>query len=118
MTRDPDLIRKVVFYVERFEGPPRQPDVPEIAGYHRDLIGEHVRLAREMGLMDAKFYGDQQSDFYAWCPERLTNIGHDFAHAVREDTEWRRILNAVGPRAEAIALGVISALIGAALSPK
>jgi hypothetical protein len=112
MRRDANLIRKVILFTEGLS--PKVLEVPVIEGYTHDQVGEHVRLAREAGLLDATDICNMQDQF-GWAPRRLTNLGHDFADAVREESSWKRVLDAVGPRAETIASGVLTALITAAI---
>ncbi len=88
MKRNPELIRKILFEVEGQDGLIGDIIIP---GYLPDVIGKHVHLMSEDGLIDAKFASihGQSVPIYSICG--LTSAGYDFLDAIRDDSKWPRL---------------------------
>ena len=87
MKRDMDLVRKILFAVEAREA---RWEKLEIEGHSFEEVGYHCCLLIDAGLALGV---DQKLD---QTPERtcritsLTNAGHDWLDAAREDTRWKQ----------------------------
>ena len=94
MKRDMDLVRKILFEIEKMEysdnrleiyprGGFSSEDEP-LHGYQREDISYHLLLLKEASLIQA----DQLGAF--WYPIRLTWEGHEFLDAARDDARWEK----------------------------
>ena len=92
MKRDMDLIRKILFEVEK--APYSGPDWIdlEIEGHSRGEISYQVLLLWEAGLIEGVDASGRGSDYR---PIRLTWDGHEFLEAVKDDTRWAKVKNAM-----------------------
>jgi hypothetical protein len=80
-----DLLREILIEIEKL--PPNQRWATEpLLGYSREEVVYHVKLAQDDDLVDARFApsGTQAVVF------RLTNAGHEFLDAARNDTVWEK----------------------------
>lgn len=84
MKRDMDLIRRLLMKTEALPDANGHPISAE--GYGAEEICEHLRLAQEAGLIEARFLPGS-----AECASlRLTWAGHEFLDAARENVIWEK----------------------------
>ncbi len=104
MTRDMELVRKIMLAVAANERPLDSMMV-RIANYTPQQIGEHIRLLAEARLLDgsASMGPDRRQ---RWSDLRLTWWGHDFIECARNDLIWRTAQDALGPGNGAASLDV------------
>ncbi|MBT3140091.1 hypothetical protein DS909_21215 [Phaeobacter gallaeciensis] len=76
MTRDPDIIRKLLFQMEASNEWQFVHDYEEVD----DVELYHHQLMRDLGLVVA----------YGKFGFRLTSLGHDYVEAIRDDTIWNK----------------------------
>lgn len=102
MTRDMELVRKILLAVAANERPLESVMV-RIAGYMPEQVGEHIRLLHEAHLLEgtATMGPDRRP---RWSELRLTWWGHDFIDCARNDTVWRSASEAIGPNNGAASL--------------
>ncbi len=95
MTRDMELVRKILLAIAANERPLDSLMV-RIANYTPEQIGEHIRMLQEARLLDgnASMGPDRRP---RWSDLRLTWWGHDFIECARNDTIWRTAQEALGP---------------------
>ncbi len=87
MKRDFDLIRMILRQVE--DSPPSAAPIKvEIEGYDNAVIGEHVALLIDAGLLEGVIV-QTISDPRSAIPSRLTWDGHDFLNAAT-DSVWAK----------------------------
>ncbi len=85
MRRDMDLIRSILFEVEK--QPVNQPwTARPLAGYSKNEVIYHVQLAEDQGLVDARIAPGSEDAVVL----RLTNNGHEFLDAARSDAIWAK----------------------------
>ena len=95
MTRDMELVRKILLAVAANERPLDSVMV-RIAGYTPEQVGEHIRQLHEARLLDGNaMMGPDRRP--RWNELRLTWWGHDFIECARNDTIWRTAGEALGP---------------------
>ena len=95
MTRDMELVRKILLAVAANERPLDSVMV-RIAGYTPEQVGEHIRQLHEARLLDGNaMMGPDRRP--RWNELRLTWWGHDFIECARNDTIWRTASDALGP---------------------
>lgn len=91
MKRDPDLIRDLLDYIEKNHDGVNSIDSNQmiIKNYDQIQIAYHLRLLFDAGLIICRDTSD-----YSGTPFliilRLTNDGHDFIEAARNDTAWNK----------------------------
>jgi hypothetical protein len=93
MRRDMELLREILFFVEAQEFG-QLTDI-RIEGRTDDEVLYHVQLADEAGWLRGAGF-----DTGGCHASGLTMAGHDYLEAIRNDTVWRRVLQAlakVGP---------------------
>lgn len=92
MKRDMELIRNILLqFEERLEFD--TPYTPEVVGYSENQIYYHLKLMDQAGLIEAIDWsgGDSQH----WVVTSMTNVGHDFLEAARNETFWERAKSAI-----------------------
>ena len=82
MNCDPDLLRSILLKVERSQSVHGCSVV--IQGRSHEEVCEHVKFAQDVRLIDARFSRDGRN-FYVY---RLTQSGHEFLSAARNDILW------------------------------
>ena len=99
MKRDMELVRKILFEVEKQESG-LAPSRLEIEGYTPEQVGYHAYIMEQAGLVDAVETGPSadspRPSAEITC---LTWQGHDFLDAARQDNIWgkaKSILKKVG----------------------
>lgn len=95
MKRDMDLIRKILFACEAHEGG-HAPRPMRIDGYDNEVVGFHILLMGEAGLLrvtDKPIHGNHSP---IAIPLRLTWEGYEFLDAAREQTTWEKAKGAIG----------------------
>ena len=95
MTRDMELVRKIMFAVAAAERPLDSMMV-RIANYTPEQVSEHIRLLHEARLLDGSpALGVDRR--LRWSELRLTWWGHDFIECARSEPIWRMAHEALGP---------------------
>ena len=87
MKRDIELIRKILFAIEKFPSPIMGTGLC-IDGYSSDEINYHIMILDEAGLILAN--NASHGNNCIWFPIRLTWNGHDFLEVAREDKNWMK----------------------------
>ncbi len=93
MKRDMDLIRKILFEIEKWPLNGGGSNL-EIQEYSTEEVTYHVMLLVEAGLIKA--YDVSSMSGPAFIPERLTWQGHEFLDAARDDNRWNKAKDAMG----------------------
>jgi Hypothetical protein (DUF2513) len=87
MKRDMDLMRQILFEVEKwpFTG---SFDTVLIANRSDQEVSYHVYLLADAGLIEAVDASSHSGP--RWYPKHLTYEGHEFLDAARQDTIWAK----------------------------
>lgn len=89
MTRDMDLIRKILFEVESMAAG-SSPIVIEFPGeYDQALVNEHVDLMIEAGLLKGRVIKGMNG-VVGMIVQGLTWDGHDFLDSIRDPEVWAK----------------------------
>ena len=91
MKRDMDLMRAILFEVEKWPFGACQP--VQIPDHSQEEIAYHVYLLANAGLIDA--LDVSSSDGMDWYPKHLTFAGHEFLDAGREERTWSKAKDSV-----------------------
>ena len=85
MKRDMDLVREILFAVEKSPEPDQWIDI-ELEGHSPEEVSYHIKLLVQAGLIE----GDdlKSRDSFAWRARALTWQGHEFLDAARDETRW------------------------------
>lgn len=95
MTRDMELVRKILFALSATERPLDSVMV-RINGYAPEQIVEHIRQLHEARLLDGSpVMGSDRR--LRWNEMRLTWRGHDFIECARSEPIWRMAQETLGP---------------------
>lgn len=104
-----------MFAIERSDGDLFAADI-EINGYDRQQIAYHAVLLSDAGYIDGQDRSSLASrNFHI---RRLTNQGHDFLDAIRDQTVWGNTKNKVLEHGGSIALGLVKEIATAYLRQK
>jgi hypothetical protein len=110
MKRDMDLVRAILMDIEngaRFDGSLYKVEIP---GYSDEIIGYHVMLMSQAGLIMAQ---DASSlDGLDWIPIGLTWDGHEFLDASRDDTRWAMAKDIVSKGAGTLSIEALKIALG------
>ena len=108
--RDKELIRLLAMKIEEAsEG--MHSDSIKIDGYSRDQISYHCRLMADAGYILAKSATSSHTSRFATSVIRLTNEGHDFLDAARNETLWKRAVEMVKSKGVEVTLSTFSQLL-------
>lgn len=106
MQRDMDIIRSILFEVEKIENSDNwQPE--NLEQYTQEEINYHLMLLKEAELIKATSLNDGN----IWVPERLTWDGHDFLDASRNETVWKRVKGKIAEMGGSLAFEMIKSLL-------
>lgn len=109
MTRDMDLIRKMLLLVEEDEY--GFAPTMKIDGYTEEQIGYHAYLLVDSGPAQ----GGDVTPFRSTGPQymltSLTWDGHDFADACRNEAIWKKVRSTVKEKAGSVTFDVLKALL-------
>lgn len=110
MKRDIELIRQILFAIEKLEhGIPRGNI--EIEGYSEEEIGYHVYLMDDAGLIIGMDATSLSSLSPFMMPQNLTWAGHDFLDAARDDTVWNGVKKKIEAVSGAVTFELLTALL-------
>jgi hypothetical protein len=87
MQRDMELIRKILQKVETDE----LRDVLAIPGFEPGVVGHHVYLLGQAGLLEVVNVTSIEDSLPQASPLCLTWEGHDFLNASRDDNVWSKV---------------------------
>lgn len=106
MKRDMDLVRQLLFVMEKAEhGHCDEPLV--VDGYTAEQIGYHAYLLNQAGLIVAVDATAMDSEGPVFIPVCLTWAGHDFLDSVKDDTVWQKAKTYVLKPAAGVAFDVL-----------
>lgn len=117
MRRNDDLIRMLLLHIERLhEGETiRGKDVSPI-GEPDNIVGEHLRLITEAGLIRGNFTRYVQDTFIKpghFHIDGLSWQGHEFLSAVRDDKVWSETKKRVSHVGGSVSIATLSEVAGA-----
>lgn len=88
MTRDMELIRKILLEVEKFSQPIGWATL-NVPGYDPEVVSYHVMILNQAGYLEAQDLTTHERFF--WAPTSLTWQGHEFLDAIRNETVWEQV---------------------------
>jgi len=107
MKRDMELVRSILKQVEAKD--PGFSTAWEYPDHTQDEFFEHVKLLNDAELLEAEIVPIDRGTVYA-NPKRLTWQGHEFLDAIKSDTVWKNVKEAVKEKGGAIPFEVLKAL--------
>ncbi|WP_404403835.1 DUF2513 domain-containing protein [Jeotgalibacillus malaysiensis] len=111
MERNVELLKKILLYIELDQQPDKLKYNITIDNYDSKVISYHIKLLVEAGFLEGKDLG---FDIYLWGAKSLTNSGHDFLDAIRNDTIWNKTQDEIkrqGMNLKNIPLDMVKALM-------
>lgn len=95
MRRDMDLIRRMLIEAEESDEPIRDARLKFMAGDDQRKALYHVELLQGYGLVNATIRRTTGADLAVFSIDGLTWEGCDYLDAIRSDTVWRKVRDAV-----------------------
>lgn len=95
MKRDMDLVRSILLALEAV---PEGQDVPNpllIEGYSEEVVGHHVYLLGQAGLLKVANFGYLSGSSEQALPLNVTWAGHDFIDTMRSQDVWEKTKQAM-----------------------
>ena len=89
MKRDMDLVRSILLELEDKEEPGEWLKPEDITGYNSELVGYHIHLLDQAGLIEV-LDSRSQAHPMSWTALRLTWEGHEFLEASRDSSMWEK----------------------------
>ncbi len=90
MRRDMDLVREILMQLADAEGP-LDSSAFTGEGRSRDLVGYHIQIMAEGGLISATVVASSSSPYALAQADRLTWAGNEFLDSVRSPAVWSRV---------------------------
>ena len=106
MKRDMDLVRKIVFALEEHEHG-HAPRSFRIEGYDEEMVGYHVHLMMQAGLVKGADTTHLGSTSPSAIPIALKWEGHEFADAARSDTVWNKTKAVIKDKVGSVGIGLL-----------
>lgn len=105
MKRDMDLVRKIALLIEDHPSG-FAPDIV-IDGYTEELIGYHIHLMGEAGLLHAADVSHSECASPIAMASSLTWEGHEFVAAARNDTVWNKSKKLIQEKVGTTTIGLL-----------
>ncbi|MEO8520559.1 MAG: DUF2513 domain-containing protein [Acidobacteriota bacterium] len=110
MKRDMDLVRQILMVMEDHEHG-FAPSPFEVAGYTEEVVGYHLTIMGEAGLVEV----EPQTTFGSASPTalagRITWEGHEFLANVRNETVWSKVKSIVVAKGGSVSFEVLKFLV-------
>ena len=110
MTRDMELVRKILLEIEKQESGYAPINIV-IDGYTQEQIRYHAFIMMEGGLIEGMKRTDLSSKSPQVIPKRLTWSGHEFLEAARNDTVWKKAMGIVQDKGGTITVTMLGQLL-------
>jgi hypothetical protein len=110
MKRDMDLVRQILMTIEDHEHG-YAPETIEVPGYTEEVIGFHLLLMGEAGLLkvvESSVFGAHTPDAVV---ERITWAGYEFLANARNETVWNRVKGIVVAKGGSVSFEVLKFLV-------
>lgn len=108
MTRDLDLIRKILIEAELKDSPSGWI-IPKIEGYSADEVSYHTNLLMQANLIDG--INLTTADGYVFGIRNLTWEGHEFIEAARNDKTWAKAKQKLGSKFFSVSFELIKEVL-------
>ena len=111
MTRDFDLVRKLLIFFDEKAGP-EPVEVPNVGDEYSELqVQYHCLLLYQAGLIDGEPSKSSTSDrVIRVLPFNLTWEGHEFLAKIRAEGTWQRIKTTVTSKGGTLTFTIINQL--------
>lgn len=107
-----ELIRAILMEIEaNDELTGRGPADLYLEGYTDAQIGYHTKLLFDAGYIDAIDMTAVGSPYPELKPTSLTWRGHEFLDAAKNETVWKRAMDAVREKGGSVPISVLQALL-------
>jgi hypothetical protein len=108
MTRDMDLVRKLLVYFDN-KPDPGHIEKPLIEGYDDSTIQNHLILMFDAGLLRAEPMRSSTSDrIIRVLPFDLTWQGHEFLEKIKNETLWQRVKETIVNKGAPLTFDVVA----------
>lgn len=94
MTRDMDLVRKILLALEQKE-PPTTTEFLRIDDYPSDIVAQHCEMMYQHGLIQQFNAQKTFGGFGLWEVGGITWEGYDYLDSIRDDSIWAKTKDAI-----------------------
>jgi hypothetical protein len=109
MKRDMDLVRKILFQVEKQDEP--EDLVLSLEGYADEVVAHHIFLMGEAGLLSVTDTSSRGYPLPTAIANYITWKGHEFLDVARSDTLWEKVKKKVKDSLPSVSYEVLSNLL-------
>ncbi len=109
MKRDMDLVRSILLKVADSDEPISIDDLVDDE-HSRQLIGYHISIMRDAGLINASITSADDDPYYECAISSLTWNGNDFLDTVRSDTVWEKTKSAISKTVGSTAFEIVKSV--------
>lgn len=109
MTRDMDLVRQILLTMEAAPDG-YAPNPFQIEGYEDDVVGHHVYLMEQAGLITAIETTANQDPSPNAIPLSISWKGHEFLAATRSSSVWQKVKAEIGKQGGSLPFTLIERL--------
>src|SRR5258708_35475547 len=91
MTRDMDLVRRILVEVEARDDPFSFEELA-VEGHEPFEVSGHLEMLAEAGYVAVRDLTTMGTAYRKFCPVRLTWAGHEFLGSVRSESVWTHVM--------------------------
>jgi hypothetical protein len=110
MKRDMDLVREILMVMEDHEHG-FAPNPFEVPGYTEEVVGYHLALMGEAGLIRAHDVTTHNAATPTAIASRITWEGHEFLANARNETVWSKVKSIVVAKGGSVSFEVLKFLV-------
>jgi Hypothetical protein (DUF2513) len=110
MKRDMDLVRQILITIEDHEQG-YAPETIDVPGYTHEVIGYHLVLMADAGLILANIVGEFGAGSPDAIVDRMTWDGHEFLANARNETVWKKVKGIVATKGGSVSFEVLKLLV-------
>src|SRR5258708_7714375 len=114
MTRDMDLVRRILVEVEARDDPFSFEELA-VEGHEPFEVSGHLEMLAEAGYVAVRDLTTMGTAYRKFCPVRLTWSGHEFLDSVRSEAVWTDVKRKVPSQGGSLPMEIIRALAIATL---
>lgn len=109
MKRDMDLIREILFELEKSEQP-LGVEVFTTSTVSKEHVGYNMSLMEQAGLITVSKQPASDDPYYFYRAETITWEGQEFLNDVRDESNWKKLKLTVAKKTGDVSFAVLKSL--------